>query len=106
MKNITQKATLFIVATVYFLVPLFFSHLPKVLGFPLVFGVSSYERVKVELFYTLLLILIPFSLASPFFRKTRDIFREKKNLLRSGVFLAILTVSALSAPDTGTAIFG
>ncbi len=81
MKKLSKKLVKYLIGAIYFLVPVFFSHILKVLGFPVMFGTSSYERIKVELFYALFLMIIPFWLLSPFSAKVREVFRKKKTAL-------------------------
>lgn len=82
-----KKLVKYLIGAIYFLVPVFFSHILKVLGFPVMFGTSSYERIKVELFYALFLMIIPFWLLSPFFSKSPRSLQEKENSIMKPCFL-------------------
>ncbi|MDD5377409.1 MAG: hypothetical protein PHH16_04850 [Candidatus Gracilibacteria bacterium] len=106
MKELSKKITISLIGAIFFLVPLFFSHILKVLSFPIIFGNSSYERIKVELFYGLLIALIPFWIRSPFFKKSRAFFENKRNIFGIIALLIILCISAVLAPDLQTALLG
>lgn len=106
MQDFFKKATTLFIAMMFFLVPVFFSHILKALGVPIIFGDSSYERVKVELFYGLLMIIIPAWVISPFSRKIREYVQDKKIVFGILIFLVILSVSTILSPDIFTALFG
>jgi hypothetical protein len=106
MKNFSRNILPYLIGAIFFLVPLFFSHLFKALGFPIILGNSSYERIKVELFYGLMAMIIPIWIYSPFFRKSQ-IFRRHRNYV-IGIILCIISIciSTVLAPDFSLACLG